>query len=144
MVTPITSQIYFAESSGLRHNAIRYTVGSSEFESTSKDEHQWFGCDQFLLAPSHVPLFGMRMTKGNRLTSSDRKISIDIFPESHECDVGVHKKLYVNSVSSAVLFQPIFQPSQAASPLSYATERATVTPAELQRQCCVVRRHEHV
>ena len=35
MVTPITSQIYFSESSELGHNEICYTVGSSEFESTS-------------------------------------------------------------------------------------------------------------
>ena len=45
MVTPITSQIYFSESSELGHNEICCTVGSSEFESASSSLVYTYGLD---------------------------------------------------------------------------------------------------
>ena len=53
------------------------------------------------------------------------------------------QELYVNSVSSTVLFQPSFQPSQPHHHFLAQQVMRRLRPQEFQRQCCAVRRHEH-
>ena len=62
------------------------------------------------------------------------------FPDGNIFTIGAKRFRYAE-----VLFQPSFLPAESTSPLSRATWNATFASARIcERQCCVVKRHEHV